>query len=147
MKDTIVVDLDGTLANVAHRRHLVTGKKRNYEAFHALLSKDEVNEPVATLVECMRMGRYHIIIVSARPQSTEFETRKWLSNHDIIYNELRLLRPNGDSTPDQELKMAWLKKYGAERILFVVDDRQKVVNAWRAAGVTCLQCDAWEEGK
>ena len=58
-----------------------------------------------------------------------------------------LLRPDGDSTPDQDLKRDWLRGYGKERILFAVDDRQKVVDMWRAEGVVCLQCAAWQEFK
>ena len=33
------------------------------------------------------------------------------------------------------------------RVLFVVDDRQRVVDMWRAEGITCLQCEAWPEYK
>ncbi|MBS3927757.1 MAG: hypothetical protein KGZ65_04115 [Sphingomonadales bacterium] len=152
-KDTIVIDLDGTLADVKHRRHLVAGKKRNYEAFHALLKQDPVNTPVAMLMSGMAFyGRsqytdsiYKVVIVSARPESVVEETRVWLMLNEIQYDELHLLRPTDDSTPDQELKRAWLNKYGKERILFVVDDRAKVVKMWREEGITCLQCDDWEE--
>ena len=57
-----------------------------------------------------------------------------------------MLREDGDNTPDQELKRAWLHAYGKERILFTVDDRQKVVDMWREEGLTCLQCADWKEG-
>lgn len=145
MRDTCVFDLDGTLANVGHRRHLVSGKKKDFDAFHALLSQDPVNEWCAELMKRMAAGGYRIIIVSARPKSVLEETHDWLLRHRVTYHEIYLLRPDGDSTPDQELKMQWLGHYGKDRVLFVVDDRQKVVDAWRAAGVTCLQCDDWSE--
>jgi len=147
MKDTIVIDLDGTLADVRHRRHLVAGKKRDYAAFHAKLSEDTANDWCVELIRSFLANGLLVVIVSARPESCEAATRKWLERHGIPYHRLHLLRPDGDSTPDQDLKRNWLYSYGKDRILFVVDDRQKVVDMWRAEGVTCLQCDAWEEGK
>ena len=54
---------------------------------------------------------------------------------------------NKDYTPDQDLKKKWLYSFGKDRVLFVVDDRQRVVDMWRAEGITCLQCEAWPEYK
>ena len=145
---TIVIDADGTLADVTHRRHLVSGRgHRDYEAFHALLSEDPLNEWCAEIMKQFYFAGFDVVIVSARPARYETQTRKWLESHNVLYTSLNLLRPNDDSTPDQELKMRWLESYGKENILFVVDDRQKVVNQWRAAGLVCLQCDAWTEEK
>lgn len=145
MKNTIVVDLDGTLADVGHRRHWVLGKKRNYEAFHSELHKDPVNEPVRKLMTAMAATGHRVVIVSARPKHVQEATIAWLEHHGIAFDQCFLIRATGDSTPDQELKRIWLNAYGKDRILFVVDDRQKVVDMWRAEGMTCLQCDAWLE--
>lgn len=147
MRDTIVVDLDGTLCNVDHRRHLVSGKKRDYEAFHALLDQDPINGWCRRLTTGMYAMGYDIVLVSARPQSCEKATRAWLERNGVHFHALYLLRPDGDSTPDQELKRAWLNHYGKEQILFVVDDRAKVVRMWREEGLTALQCADWAEGK
>lgn len=143
MKDTIVCDLDGTLANVDHRRHLVSGKKRDYEAFHGLLHLDPANEWCLAILETFYRNGYEVVLVSARPKKYEPQTLKWLEKNCAKYSQLNLLRPDNDSTPDQELKRAWLKRYGPENILFVIDDRQKVVDMWREEGLTCLQCAAW----
>lgn len=145
MKDTIVIDLDGTLANVDHRRHLVSGKHRNYEAFHALLGQDPPNDWCVSIMRHFWNMGHEVAIVSARPKSCETATRAWLEKHGVKFNGLYLLRPDGDSTPDQELKRSWLQSYGKDQILFVVDDRQKVVDMWRSEGLTCLQCAAWQE--
>ena len=51
------------------------------------------------------------------------------------------MRPHGDYTPDNKLKLAWLnaaREAGAEPDL-VFDDRQKVVDMWRAEGIACFQ--------
>lgn len=145
MKNTVVIDMDGTLADVSHRRHLVSGKKRNYEAFHAGIENDPVNEWCFKLMCAMKATGWRIVIVSARPHSVIESTKLWLGKNCVPWDELYILRPDGDSTPDQELKRKWLQEYGKGRILFVVDDRQKVVDMWRAEGIVCLQCDDWKE--
>lgn len=141
---TIVVDLDGTLANVDHRRHLVMGKHRDYEAFHKLIPFDPVNMWCKQLMKSMYQLGLPCIIVSARPQKYESATRSWLEKHSVPFTGLALLRPDDDSTPDQELKRTWLRNYGKEDVLFVIDDRAKVVAMWREEGMTALHC---AEGK
>ena len=145
MKGSVIFDMDGTLADVTHRRHLVSGKHRDYEAFHALLSEDPLNEWCAEIMKQFYFAGFDVVIVSARPARYETQTRKWLESHGVLYTSLNLLRLNDDSTPAQELKRAWLHSYGKENILFVCDDRTKVCSMWREEGLTCLQCDVWAE--
>lgn len=140
MKDTIVIDLDGTLSDCNYRRHLVTGKHRDYAAFHAQLESDPVNEWCARLMGCMHISGYMITIVSARPKSCEKKTLAWLEKNKIKFDSLNLLRVDGSDTPDQEIKVNWARNYGVENILFWVDDRAKVVKPIRDLGVTVLHC-------
>jgi len=51
------------------------------------------------------------------------------------------MRKNGDYTPDDVLKKAWLDELFPDKgyILCVFDDRDKVVNMWRREGLTCFQ--------
>ncbi|TAK59507.1 hypothetical protein [Methylobacter sp.] len=148
MKDTIVVDLDGTLSDCSARRYLVEGQHRDYEAFHERCDQDPVNEPVATTIAAMIMARFRIVLVSARPSSTNEKTLAWLQKNEIAFHELFLLRGDG-SEPDQDLKKQWLEDWeeanGKGRILFVLDDRQKVVDTWRALGLTCFQVASYNE--
>lgn len=140
MKDTVVVDLDGTLSDCSSRRRLVTGKHRDYVAFHNLLGSDPVNKWCSRLMSSMHHSGYAVVIVSARPKSCEKQTLAWLIKNEVAFDSLQLLRIEGSNTPDQEIKVAWLKSYGAENILFWVDDRAKVVRAIRETGVTVLHC-------
>ena len=143
-RDTIVVDLDGTLSDCSARRYLVEGKRRDYEAFHARLGEDPPNEAVATTVRAMAEARWEVHLVSARPKYTAQNTWNWLARHDLAqFVTLHLLRDDDDSTPDQELKRRWLHEFGKERILFVIDDRSKVVDMWREEGLTCFHCAPW----
>ena len=142
--DTVVVDLDGTLADVSHRLSYVRSRPPDWPAFFARVSNDRLNAWCRDLIRALTPA-YRIVIVSGRPMSTFDDTRAWLERNHVPYDDLVLVRAINDHSPDQELKRAWLRSYGKERILFTVDDRQKVVNMWREEGVVCLQCAAWEE--
>jgi hypothetical protein len=142
---TIVIDLDGTLANVDHRTHYVRRDRPEWDAFYEACDKDSLNVWCAKLMESFYMRGYEVLIVSARRDTEKAKTLQWLSNHKVQYSELIMLRKGNESTPDTKLKKAWLDSYGKEKILFIVDDRQKVVDMWRSEGMTCLQCYAWKE--
>jgi hydroxymethylpyrimidine pyrophosphatase-like HAD family hydrolase len=43
----VVFDVDGTIANIEHRRAYVRTKPKNWKAFEAGIPNDDVNLPVA----------------------------------------------------------------------------------------------------
>lgn len=148
MKNICVFDLDGTLADLSHRLPLLKQKNPQWDKFYELVGDDSVNKWCKDLMAAMQIAGKIVIIVSARPQTVLGITKKWLKNNEVPYNQIFLLREgNKDYRPDVELKRAWLNFYKREHILFAVDDRQRVVDMWRSEGITCLQCNAWEEYK
>lgn len=146
-KKTVVIDLDGTLANIMHRTHLVKSRTPNWEQFYSLVSRDGLNRWCRFLMTALSTYGSDVVIVSARPEKTRENTEAWLKGFGICYNQLYLLRGDKDFTPDHELKKKWLEKYGKNKILFVVDDRTSVVDMWRSEGIVCLQAYRWEEFK
>ncbi len=151
MKDIVVVDLDGTLANIDHRLHLIKREKPDWDGFFKACVDDTPNEWCVELINKMAdSDNLWVRIVSARSRVVEKETQQWLLKHlspGADWN-LEMLRAEGDYTPDDELKIKWLNESGLkDRILFVVDDRQRVVDMWRKEGLVCLQCYAWPEWK
>jgi len=52
------------------------------------------------------------------------------------------MRQAGDYKPDYEHKKELLDLLPKDRIAFILDDRDQVVNMWRENGLTCLQVDA-----
>jgi len=148
----IIIDLDGTLANIDHRLHYINCDKPDWDTFNKKVEEDKVNKWCKYLMSefYTSIEDYKIIIVSARHKSTEKLTKKWLRDNHISDSELCLLRDDNDYAPDDELKQRWLDSMGTEfkkNILFVVDDRQKVVDMWRREGLVCLQCYQWKEYK
>lgn len=144
----IIVDLDGTLANCDHRVHHVRKTDPDWDSFWKGCKNDLANTWCVSLISAMINAGFHVFVVSARSRHTEVETVEWFRDHNLIHPQISviLVRAFGDSTPDQELKRAWLKGFEhRDETAFVVDDRQKVVDMWRQEGMTCLQCYSWPE--
>ena len=148
MKDTVVVDIDGTLADISHRVHLIRNKPKQWNKFFEECDKDTPNDWCVKLVRSMHDAGYLIHFVTGRKKALEAKTQAWLSYQfrelmgvrSSVPYKLTLVRGNGDFTPDFELKRKWLFVYGKDRILFVVEDRDQVVKMYREEGLTVLQC-------
>lgn len=143
----VVFDLDGTLADISHRVHHVRGGNRNYDAFFAACSDDLPNVPVIRALNAHWDAGHRVEIWSARSDKVRAETVAWLVAQKIDPRLLVNMRPAADQTRDVELKRSWLHAlHPDERPDVVYDDRQSVVDMWRAEGLACFQVIAnWEE--
>ena len=133
----IVFDLDGTLADVEHRRHHIQKPNRRWDAFFAACVDDA---PVAAVILAFRAHEaagHRIEVWSGRSDAVRAETEDWLTRHGLAPARL-LMRPARDSTPDDQLKEGWLDEADPAPAL-VYDDRNKVVAMWRRRGVPCFQ--------
>lgn len=140
IRPIVIFDIDGTLADCANRRGqlALTG---DMGKFLNEVSEDLPNYPVVDLYKTLQAsGKYAMFIVSGRKEGLYIETVNWLAKYGIFYDSL-LLRKNNDNRMDADVKREMLKEhFSKDRILFVVDDRQQVVDMWRSLGITCLQC-------
>lgn len=145
----VIVDLDGTLANLDHRLHLVNNVnddpdfKPDWDTFTAACIYDEPNWPVVKTVRALYKDGCEIWIFSGRMDTAAMATEQWLSKDvaDVPWNMIKM-RDEGDFTKDSELKESWLQNMlvdDRDRILLVIDDRDSVVKMWRRNGLVCLQ--------
>lgn len=137
-KHVIIVDLDGTLCNVEHRRHFID--KKDWTSFYEHLVDDEPNEWCRHLIA--RFDQNEVLFVSGRPDTYRKETLKWLD--DRGYGGIPVfMRKEGDYRQDAVVKEEIYREHIEPyyNILFCVDDRQQVVDMWRRIGLVCLQCD------
>lgn len=144
----VIFDVDGTLADVAHRVHHLEGEHKDWGAFFAAMHADPVIEPVARLAQIMAAQRGSgmvdaVLVVTARPDNGNYRevTEDWLAASGIVYDRI-YMRAGGDFRPDPIVKAELLQRIlddGFDPFL-VVDDRPQVVAMWRSFGLVCLQC-------
>lgn len=138
-KKAIIVDLDGTLADIRVRLKHIQGPKKDWKKFHASIETDELHEWCREIVN--RMASDHtIILVSGRVDTLKKETEKWLEKYEVKWHELHM-RPHADHRPDTTLKREIYQQHIEDKyeIFFVLEDRTSVVNMWRSLGLRCLQ--------
>ena len=140
MQEIIVFDLDGTLALIEHRQHLVQCDKPDWDAFFEACVDDLPNTPVIKVLREMH-SRNVVEIWSGRSDAVRLETREWLTRHGVPVNVYVQMRAEGDYTPDEQLKESWLNSSRGDdvEVTMVFDDRDKVVAMWRRNGVVCAQ--------
>ena len=143
-RKTIIFDVDGTIADVEHRRHLVNGDKGfkpDWDAFRKATEDDTPMQWVCDIAKRYIAQGDDVAFFSARNESereiTEKQISQWIGDgHKGVF-----LRPNGDYTPDDEFKSALADKFidMGGKIDLIFDDRQKVVDMWRDKGFTVVQ--------
>ena len=139
MRD-IIVDIDGTLADLEHRRVYIASTPKNWAAFEAGIPHDTPHQHVIDLVNLMWAAGWNIILCSGRGEQSRNVTELWLERHGVRYHRL-YMRAAGDYRRDDIVKMELLDQILAEGYnpSFALDDRDKVVVAWRSRGIRCFQ--------
>ena len=137
--EIVIFDIDGTLADVSERIHHVRGKRKDWDAFFAGMAQDKAIGAMVRLCNLLHDGGMRIVLCSGRTEQHRAETVKWLDREGVRYHELRLRR-DGDRRSDTIAKREMLEGIDRSRILFVVEDRTRVVEMWREQGLVCLQC-------
>jgi hypothetical protein len=144
-----VFDLDGVVADVSHRRHLIDGK-RDWSAFFAAAADDAPLAPGLELARAAQEEGLGIVYLSGRPERLRQITLDWLRQHEAPPGQL-MLRPGRDRSPATGLKLRLLRRLARHaRIVFFVDDDADVVNAVRSADPALVHGESvvadWQPG-
>ncbi|HEU0296470.1 MAG TPA: HAD family acid phosphatase [Anaerolineales bacterium] len=137
MEEIVIFDIDGTLADVSERIHHVRKKPKNWNAFFQGMAQDKAIHSVVRLCNILYASGIKIILCSGRSEEHRPETIRWLAEKGVDYHEL-ILRPDGDRRTDAAVKREVLAGLDRSKILFVVEDRSRVVQMWRSEGLVCL---------
>lgn len=139
-KKIILCDLDGTLADCNHRIHHILKSPKDWRSFFAGCADDMPIQHLIDLIKGIDRTKIEIWITSGRSDECRLETEAWLHQFGVSYDRL-IMRKSGDFTDDGILKPSWLTDgtIPRERVLLALDDRNRVVKAWRDADVPCLQ--------
>ena len=135
-----IVDLDGTLSDSAHRQHFMTGKKKDWMAFYEALVDDEPNWDILWIVENWALQNVPILLATGRPEEYRLITCQWLEKYHVPFRQL-YMRKTKDYRSDDIVKLELLEQMRADGYNpnIALDDRDRVVRAWRSVGIRCLQ--------
>lgn len=130
--ECIIVDIDGTLAHMDGRSPYDWSK----------VGTDRVDAAVHYVVDMLRLdSTLTIILLSGRDAACRDITEKWLKDNGVAYDHL-YMREMGDMRDDRIVKKELFDEHirGKFRVIFVLDDRNKVVKMWREEiGLKVLQ--------
>lgn len=156
MKNVIICDIDGTIADVRHRLHYIQNpdgtkkKKPDWDAFHAACVDDPAFIDVMDVVHTLYRNDKELYFLSGRNDVVREQTLDWLRrcrfHPDYSYTGL-VMRKAGDRRPDTEVKLEMIRQLGLtpHDVLCIFDDRQCVVDMWRENGYRVMQVAAWKE--
>src|SRR5688500_19612020 len=147
MSKWIVVDLDGTLCDCAHRVHLAQAKQ--WDEFHKGIYEDKVREDVAVFLDVIPNDiSLRVLLCTGRNEQYRIPTLNWLQDNNLWGFDDLVMRPKDNHESDDLLKVRMVDEFfggrakALEQVAFVLDDRDRVVQSFRDAGYRCWQVAA-----
>jgi len=158
MKGTVFVDIDGTVADLAHRRKFIAVQPKDYPAFEKGIPDDLPIHWVINAVARLFDAGWKVVMCTGRRETHREATEKWLAEHGVRYHafyiraeyeynvdgtvkKTRKGKPKPDHRHDYIVKAELLAQARADGFDpdVVFDDRNQVVEMWRANGIPVVQ--------
>jgi len=142
MTPLVVCDLDGTLCNVAHR--VAFAQQSQWDEFHRQSPNDTPHVDVWWTLRALRAYQTMLLFLTGCSDTYRPQREHWLMTQAGFRREEYhlLMRPSGNHLSDVELKPllldAFLTNNKQYRLLFVMEDRDRVVARWREIGYPCF---------
>ena len=169
-KDTIICDIDGTIANIGHRLHFIKDhgslkEAPDWKSFNSACIDDPPISDIIDIVKSLWVN-YDINVpptrtlkfFTGRNNEVRKNTEEWLLRNFIGNNQVsegRLtdlmdlgitlsMRNKNDFREDSVVKLEMMEHFELkpEDVLCIFEDRQSVVDMWRAHGYRVLQVNA-----
>ena len=141
----IVVDLDGTVADLTHRLHYILEKPKDHDAFYRGVSEDTPIKPVIAFLKRLRREGHDLIYISGRREETRKDTERWLARH--VFSAPLYLRRKRDRRKDIEVKGEVVRALEKEGWIpdLMVEDRPSMIKFWRREGFHVIDVGTWTE--
>lgn len=144
MKKIVIVDIDGTITKPGKRLKYLQQKPKDWDSFYNDCFEDEPIQEIVDLVKVLDL-KYTIVFCTGRRESVREKTKKWLDIHlpNVLLNDgFLLMRANSDIRHDTIVKPELIAKksiFSYDKIAFILEDRNAMVDKWRELGFKCLQ--------
>jgi phosphoglycolate phosphatase-like HAD superfamily hydrolase len=140
----VVLDLDSTLANTDHRADCIPTVEngRSWWDYADRCKDDTPIEGARVLAQLLHRSGLKILILTARPSKAMDDTRAWLKENGIPYDDLWMAGPDvKTSSGIHAYKVRTLTEtaqlYGREYVL-AVDDSAHAEEMYAQCGIPCL---------
>ncbi|MEW2168075.1 hypothetical protein AB0912_34570 [Streptomyces sp. NPDC007084] len=133
-----VFDLDGTLADTAHRQRFLERAPRDWDAFFAAAGEDPpLAEGVALALRSAE--ECEVVYLTGRPERCRRDTLAWLAAQGLPKGRV-WMRRDDDRRPARRTKLEILRRLAGEReIRVLVDDDELVCEDAERAGFTVVR--------
>ena len=143
-KLNLIVDIDGTIAELGDRLKCIEGDEKDYDSFFKRCGEDTpINEVIALVETLNKHLSIRTVFCTGRPEYVRETTEKWLADNVKIYNYLLLMRPDDSvgKVDDTDVKKTLMDENGitVDNTLFILEDRNKMVTFFRDLGYKVLQ--------
>lgn len=157
--DTILVDIDGTIADGSHRLHLIPPKDqkhltRAWDEFNLAAGDDLPLEDTVRLVDHMYAQGFKIVFMTGRNVISHTVTWEWLDSQfewfegecgELGDHVTLVMREKSDNGTPVECKTALLNRVmNKYNIMFAIDDDPAICKAFRKMGVPTYQVRDWQ---
>ncbi|MCI3934497.1 phosphatase domain-containing protein [Streptomyces sp. AN091965] len=133
-----VFDLDGTLADTAHRQRFLEREPRDWDAFFAAAPYDP---PLPRGVALAResAGECEVVYLTGRPERCRADTEAWLAAQGLPEGPI-WMRRDRDRRPARRTKLEVLRHLAQGReVRVLVDDDELVCDDAERAGFTVVR--------
>ena len=158
MIELLILDIDGTLADISHREHLIERDNPDWDEFNnpdLVALDDPIPEALEALLDLLSEVS-EVVLLTGRPESLRSTTIDWLEEHfDLVIGEETegalvsdlIMRPD-----DEIIEAPIFKKSVIEEDIIpiyeefvAVDDNDDVIAALEEFGEVYKAPDFWEE--
>ena len=147
MHPAVIIDVDGTLADVASIRHYVLDdpRNRNFHKFHGASAFVEPVADVAAIARALDAAGLTIVVLTSRKEHWRSLTRAWLAKWDIPFFALGM-RSDDDDRGDADVKRDLLDVMSHRydlRPALAIDDNPVVIALWRSLDIPTVRVPNW----
>ena len=139
MKKAIIFDIDGTLADHKNRLKYIEQKPKKWDLFFRESIHDKPLQHIKVIYDALKKtGKYHIIIMTGRPNKYKEITIEWLQKNGFDYDKL-FMRPTNNFKKNIEMKEILLQKIMQYyEVVFAFDDDEKVIELYKKYNIKIL---------
>jgi len=135
----VLCDLDHTICDAAWRDGMIG--VCSWDEYHAEAAKDKIIPATRAIVNALVQANNFVYGITSRPGKWREMTAKWMLDNGVMLHDI-LMRENDDFRQAPAIKLDLARKYCgkplAEHVDLLIEDRDDVVSAFMAEGVTCV---------